>query len=221
MGHEVTLIEQRRDRFERLEQEFEHQVQPGRRHRALRPRAGRDHEAARHPRRRHRRRRGQHHHLPARPREVRRAEGRRPRQRPAEPGALRPARHRPTVCATSSLLALVVHEVPEHGLVHLLELRKENLEIVEVQIDARSPCLGKALSRVKLPEGAQLIASCVTARLTSATGTSSSRAATRCWACSSPAGRKSYATRCSDASARAAAGCRCRRSPGRARSASS
>jgi trk/ktr system potassium uptake protein len=64
----------------------------------------------------------------------------------------------PTVCATSSLLALVEHEVPEHGLVHLLELRKENLEIVEVQIGARSPCLGKALSRVELPDGAQLIA---------------------------------------------------------------
>ena len=39
MGHEVTLIEQRRDRFERLEQEFEHQVQHGRRDRALRARA--------------------------------------------------------------------------------------------------------------------------------------------------------------------------------------
>ena len=50
------------------------------------------------------------------------------------------------------------HEVPEHGLVHLLELRKEDLEIVEVQIDERSPCLGKALAKVELPEGAQLIA---------------------------------------------------------------
>jgi trk system potassium uptake protein TrkA len=48
--------------------------------------------------------------------------------------------------------------VPEHGLVHLVELRKENLEIVEVQIDGRSPCLGKEVSRVKLPEGARLIA---------------------------------------------------------------
>ena len=28
-GHEVTLIEQRRDRYERLEHEFEHQVQLG------------------------------------------------------------------------------------------------------------------------------------------------------------------------------------------------
>ena len=29
LGSEVTLIEQRRDRFERLEDEFEHQVQRG------------------------------------------------------------------------------------------------------------------------------------------------------------------------------------------------
>src|SRR5437763_8891809 len=29
LGHEVTLIEQRRDRFQRLEDEFEHQVQRG------------------------------------------------------------------------------------------------------------------------------------------------------------------------------------------------
>src|SRR2546422_8955528 len=29
LGHEVTLIEQRRDRFERLEEEFGHQVQHG------------------------------------------------------------------------------------------------------------------------------------------------------------------------------------------------
>jgi trk system potassium uptake protein TrkA len=28
-GHEVTLIEQRRDRYDQLEQEFEHQVQMG------------------------------------------------------------------------------------------------------------------------------------------------------------------------------------------------
>jgi trk system potassium uptake protein TrkA len=55
-------------------------------------------------------------------------------------------------------MALVEHEVPEHDLIHLLELRKENLEIVEVQIDTRSPCLGKALSSVSLPDGAQLIA---------------------------------------------------------------
>src|SRR5206468_8968397 len=63
----------------------------------------------------------------------------------------------PTVCATSSLLALVEHEVPEHDLIHLLELRKENLEIVEVQIDKGSPCAGKPVEALALPEGSQVI----------------------------------------------------------------
>ena len=63
----------------------------------------------------------------------------------------------PTVCATSGILALVEHEVPEHDLIHLLELRKENLEIVEVQIDRDSPSAGKRVEGLKLPEGARLI----------------------------------------------------------------
>jgi trk/ktr system potassium uptake protein len=63
----------------------------------------------------------------------------------------------PTVCATSSILGLVEHEVPEHELVHLLELRKENLEIVEVQIDKSSQAAGKRVEKLSLPEGARLI----------------------------------------------------------------
>lgn len=63
----------------------------------------------------------------------------------------------PTVCATSSILGLVEHEVPEHDLVHLLELRKENLEIVEVQIDKHSPSAGKTVEKLRLPEGSRLI----------------------------------------------------------------
>ena len=63
----------------------------------------------------------------------------------------------PTVCATSSILGLVEHEVPEHELVHLLELRKENLEIVEVLIDKGSPVAGKRVESLPLPEGARLI----------------------------------------------------------------
>jgi len=54
-------------------------------------------------------------------------------------------------------MALIEHEVPEHDLVHLLELRKENLEIVEVQIDQGSPCVGKAVDKIALPAGSQLI----------------------------------------------------------------
>jgi trk system potassium uptake protein len=63
----------------------------------------------------------------------------------------------PTVSATSIILAMIEHEVPEHGLIHLLELRKENLEIVEVQLDEDSPCIGKEVSRIRLPTGARLI----------------------------------------------------------------
>src|SRR5215217_6409548 len=46
----------------------------------------------------------------------------------------------------------------EHGLVHLLELRKEDLDIVEVQVDESSPCVGKRVSELKVPEGATVIA---------------------------------------------------------------
>ena len=47
--------------------------------------------------------------------------------------------------------------MPEHELVHLLELRKENLEIVEVQIDRDSPAAGKRVAGLRLPEGSRLI----------------------------------------------------------------
>jgi trk system potassium uptake protein TrkA len=63
----------------------------------------------------------------------------------------------PTVSATQTIMALIEHEVPEHELIHLLELRKENLEIVEVEIDKDSPSAGKRVSGLKLPAGARLI----------------------------------------------------------------
>jgi trk system potassium uptake protein TrkA len=63
----------------------------------------------------------------------------------------------PTICATSNIMGLIEHEVPEHELVHLLELRRENLEIIEVQIPEGSPVAGKRIERLELPEGARLI----------------------------------------------------------------
>src|ERR671931_1456210 len=63
----------------------------------------------------------------------------------------------PTVSATGAIMALIEHEVPEHGLIQLLELRKENLEIVEVSIDKNANCKGKRVRALKLPEGARLI----------------------------------------------------------------
>ena len=62
-----------------------------------------------------------------------------------------------TVCATSNLLGLVEHEVPEHGVVRLLELRQENLEIVEVRLGRDSPAAGKRIAGLRLPDGSRLI----------------------------------------------------------------
>jgi trk system potassium uptake protein TrkA len=63
----------------------------------------------------------------------------------------------PTVSATAAIMGLIEHEVPEHGLIHLLELRKENLEIVEITVGAKDVCAGKKIGQVTLPEGSRLI----------------------------------------------------------------
>jgi trk system potassium uptake protein TrkA len=62
-----------------------------------------------------------------------------------------------TICATTSVLGLVEHEMPEHGLVRLLELQKEGLEIVEVQIEGGSPAAGSRAGGLSLPSGSRLI----------------------------------------------------------------
>ncbi len=62
-----------------------------------------------------------------------------------------------TICATSSILGLVEHEMPEHGLVRLLELQKEGLEIVEAQIDSGSPAAGTRVAGLALPDGSRLV----------------------------------------------------------------
>ena len=157
MGHEVTLIEQRADRFAQLEEEFEHQVQQGDATELyVLERAG----------------------IGRPPDLVLALTGddednliicQIAKERYSVPKTIarvndpRNQAHfdllgiSPTVCATSSILALVEHEVPEHELVHLLELRKENLEIVEVLIDKESPSAGKRVERLPLPDGSRLI----------------------------------------------------------------
>ena len=157
LGHEVTLIEQRRDRFERLEEEFEHRVQLGdatelfvlERAGIARPpdlvvavtgddednivicQMAREHYGVE--------------------KVIARVND------PRNQGLFDMTGISPTVSATSIILAMIEHEVPEHGLIHLLELRKENLEIVEVQLDAESPSVGKRVSRIELPAGSRLI----------------------------------------------------------------
>ena len=157
LGHEVTLIEQRRDRYAQLEQEFQHQILNGdatelfvlEQAGVKRPpdlvvaatgddednivicQLARDKYGV--------------------PKVIARVND------PRNQAHFDLLGISPTVSATSNILALVEHEVPEHELIHLLELRKENLEIVEVQIDKDSPSAGKEIERLGLPEGAQLI----------------------------------------------------------------
>ena len=146
LGHEVTLIEQRRDRWERLEEEFEHRAQLGDATELfVLERAG-----------------------IARPPDLVVAVTGDDEDYGVEKVIARVNDPRnqplfdltgisPTVSATSIILAMIEHEVPEHGLIHLLELRKENLESVEVQLDADSPSVGKPVSRIRLPTGSRLI----------------------------------------------------------------
>ncbi len=157
MGHEVTLIEQRPYRYERLEDEFEHQVLLGDATELhVLERAGIE-----------------------RPPDLVLAvtgddednlvicqlarEGYRVPKVVARVNDPRNQEHfdllgiKQTVCATANVLGLVEHEVPEHGIVHLLELRKEDLEIVELQIDKDSPVAGKRIGGLRLPDGSRLI----------------------------------------------------------------
>jgi trk system potassium uptake protein TrkA len=63
----------------------------------------------------------------------------------------------PTVCATTSIMALIEHELPNHELVKLLSLRREQLEITEIQLQEDSPSAGRLVREVDLPAGARLI----------------------------------------------------------------
>jgi trk system potassium uptake protein TrkA len=157
LGHEVTLVEQRRDRYERLDTEFEH--------RALHGDATEIHILERAGIRR--------------PPDILVAvtgddednivicQLAREKYGVAKVIArVNDPRNQahfdllgisPTVSPTLSIMALIEHEVPEHGLVHLLELKKENVEIVEVQIPKGSAAAGAPIERIALPEGSRLI----------------------------------------------------------------
>jgi len=63
----------------------------------------------------------------------------------------------PTVSATASIMGLVEHEVPEHELIRLLELPRENLEIVEITVDQNAACAGKTIRDLRLPDGSRVI----------------------------------------------------------------
>jgi trk system potassium uptake protein TrkA len=63
----------------------------------------------------------------------------------------------PAVSATDLILRLIEHEVPSYGLVHLLDLRDEQLEIIEVEVVDGAPAAGRRVNEVALPEGSLII----------------------------------------------------------------
>jgi trk system potassium uptake protein len=63
----------------------------------------------------------------------------------------------PAVSATDLILRLIEHEVPSYGLVHLLDLRDEQLEIIEVEVVEGAPAAGSRVSDVELPDGSLII----------------------------------------------------------------
>ena len=94
---------------------------------------------------------------------------------------------KPYVSATDLILRLLEHEVPEYGLVHLLDLPEERLEIIEMLLTQDSKVAGAAGRRPRHARGHA-------ADLGAARGEgASSPGPTRCW---------SPATRCSRCSTR-------------------
>jgi trk system potassium uptake protein len=64
---------------------------------------------------------------------------------------------KPAVSATDLILRLIEHEVPKYGLVHLLDLPQERLEIIELEVANGSPADGRRVRDLGLPEGALVI----------------------------------------------------------------
>ena len=54
-------------------------------------------------------------------------------------------------------MRLIEHEVPTYGLVHLLDLPDEQLEIIELLIEEDSPVAGKRVADLDMPAGSLLI----------------------------------------------------------------
>lgn len=63
----------------------------------------------------------------------------------------------PVVSATDLILRLIEHEVPRYGLVHLLALEDEALQIIEVEVSSSAPLLGRPLADISMPDGSLFI----------------------------------------------------------------
>jgi trk system potassium uptake protein TrkA len=64
---------------------------------------------------------------------------------------------KPLVSATDLILRLIEHEVPEYGLVHLLDLPEQRLEIIEMLLPEDSKAKGQRVGDLEMPHGSLLI----------------------------------------------------------------
>jgi trk system potassium uptake protein TrkA len=64
---------------------------------------------------------------------------------------------KPLVSATDLILRLIEHEVPEYGLIHLLDLPEQRLEIIEMLLQDDSKATGQRVGDLEMPEGSLLI----------------------------------------------------------------
>jgi len=61
-----------------------------------------------------------------------------------------------TVSSTNVILEHIQEEVPTHPLTHLLSIRDQGLEVVEIKIPPESTAVGKRVKELSLPEGTRL-----------------------------------------------------------------
>ncbi|GAC1316137.1 MAG: NAD-binding protein [Thermoleophilaceae bacterium] len=64
---------------------------------------------------------------------------------------------KPAVSATDLILRLIEHEVPRYGLLHLLDLPQERLEIIEIEVVPGSAAAGATVQDLGIPEGSLVI----------------------------------------------------------------
>src|SRR6476646_10816106 len=60
---------------------------------------------------------------------------------------------KPNVSATNLILRLIEHEVPEYGLVHLLDLPQQQLEIIEMTVQEGARAADERVADLEMPEG--------------------------------------------------------------------
>ena len=65
---------------------------------------------------------------------------------------------KPYVSATDLILRLIEHEVPSYGLIHLLDLPGEGLEIIEMTLGEDSGVAGLRVDQLRMPADSLLIA---------------------------------------------------------------